>query len=694
MQWRQRQQMKLIKLEINNFRQFYEKQCIDFSVDPIKNVTLIHGENNGGKTAILNALRWCLYNETTANLQNPQNLINKHALAEGKDSFSVRIRLEHNNQLFEVLRTGEHSKRSNRLRVFEILDGCYKENAEKQPNSLINSFLPKEMSQYFFYQGEGTGTLNSQNNFSHIKTAIEEVLGLTIAQRTLSHLDTIKSTYQKDFLSYNTDKELESALANKEVLTSKQAKYKDSLNKKIELCAQANKEYEEQIKQLSRFDKTSIETQINLRAKTELLLGRNQSQLFELKNKKERFLAVWLNHCYGRKLGNIDLSSINTEELNLSHKYHVDKQLLQAILDNHECICGAGLSEDSSSARIISALKESAVDASLKKRWCRATELHDKLKSYTSPLNEMLRVNDDIDDTNDAIIELEKEIQELSQTIETSKIDDIEKIEKKRNSAKRQTDELNKEISTLERELNKIAIDLKETENRIHRLSASLPKAQKLNRLVKATDEIIKLYEEAIRSSKKGVDSILLKKIQALFSRVAFNGYTVKKDSTGPGDSFTWVIVDKDGKTVSAGNGYQAMLAISFVIALIQFSKERSNTKQHLLTPGTVAPFIADSILAFIGPDNGRELMRYIAESVDQSIFMFSQAQWTETHTDKGIRDKIGKEYNLVQHTVLTEDEFKGSYPTCLSIQGNKVDVVRFGSDFDKVTIEEIVLND
>lgn len=72
---------------------------------------------------------------------------------------------------------------------------------------------------------------------------------------------------------------------------------------------------------------------------------------------------------------------------------------------------------------------------------------------------------------------------------------------------------------------------------------------------------------------------------------------------------------------------------------------------------------------------------------------MFSQAQWTESHTDQGIRNKIGKEYNLVQHTVLTEEEFKGQYPTQLKVQGSSYDVVRFGSEFDKVTIEEIPTN-
>ncbi|WP_237042440.1 AAA family ATPase [Photobacterium damselae] len=80
--------MKLIKIKINNFRQFYGSQEIEFATDKNKNVTLIHGENNGGKTALLNALRWCLYEKTTDNLLDSKNLMNKHAVAN-KESFLV-----------------------------------------------------------------------------------------------------------------------------------------------------------------------------------------------------------------------------------------------------------------------------------------------------------------------------------------------------------------------------------------------------------------------------------------------------------------------------------------------------------------------------------------------------------------------------------------------------------------------------
>ncbi|MGY6031278.1 AAA family ATPase [Phytobacter sp. AG2a] len=682
--------MKLIKVEINNFRQFYGKQTIEFAVDPERGVTLIHGENNGGKTALLNALRWCLYEETTENLLDPKNLLNKHAEAQNTHIFSVSIQLEHENRLLEVRRIQEKNSASSNLHVYEIEDGCYAEKAEENPNTLINTFLPKEMSQYFFYQGEGTGTLSSQNDFSHIKDAIEKVLGLTVAKNTLRHLYSVKTIYQKDLKQYDTNSEIETFLLNKDNLVASLEREKSLLAQKQAELELAEKEYENQIRKLTRFDKTTIEDKLKLRQeKSELLNGyeRQRKQLLSEKNTKT---PTWALTTFSKQLAAVDLSAINTEELNKSLRYTVDKQLLSEIIKSNECICGAHIGKDSSAALLLEELGRHAVDPDLKRRWGLAVKLQEKMSNQLLPKASMEKLLADIDSHEDQMQELEHSIKDLSHTIIESDIDDIKIIERAKDSAKYKCSQLNGQIPQLEQSIRKKEIDIKEIDRRVISLSSTQPKAHKVRDLIIATEKIIELYDEAINSSQHGVEKILLSKMQSLFNQVAFNGYTVQKDSKESSGSFTWAIVDKEGKRAAAGNGYQAMLAISFIVALIEFSKVRANNKQHLLTPGTIAPFIADSILAFIGPDNGRELVRYIADKVEQSIFMFSQAQWTETHTDKGIRHKVGKEYNLVQHTVLTKDEFKGQYPTQLTVNGIDYEVVRFGSDFDKVTIEEI----
>ncbi|EIY5013633.1 AAA family ATPase [Klebsiella quasipneumoniae] len=682
--------MKLIRLEINNFRQFYGKQSIDFAVDPVHGVTLIHGENNGGKTALLNALRWCLYEETTENLLDPKNLLNKHAESQGKNTFSVSIQLEHENRLLDIRRIQDKNNGSSNLHVYEIIDGCYAEKAEENPNTLINTFLPKEMSQYFFYQGEGTGTLSSQNDFSHIKDAIEKVLGLTVAKTTLRHLSAVKSSYQKDLKQYDTNNEIDILLTNKDNLASSLERDKMLLEKIQRELEVAEKEYENQIGKLARFDKTTIDEQLKLRKQKTELLSDYERQYKQFLSEKISKTPDWALRTFSQKLASFDVSAINTEELNKSLRYTVDRQLLREIVHNNECICGTHIEKDSSAARLLEELGKHAVDPDLKHRWVRATKLQQRLSSQQLPKASMEKLLANIDDYEVGMQELEHSIKELSFTIVESDIDDIKIIERAKDLAKSQCDRLKGQIPQLEQNIRKKDIDIKEIDRRVSSLSSTQPKAQKIRNLILATDKIIELYEEAVNSSQKGVEQLLLKKMQSLFSQVAFNGYTVQKDTSGKSGSFTWAIVDNKGKRAAAGNGYQAMLAISFIVALIEFSKVRAYNKQHLLTPGTIAPFIADSILAFIGPDNGRELVRYIAEKVEQSIFLFSQAQWTETHTDKGIRHKIGKEYNLVQHTVLTKEEFKGQYPTQLTVNGVNYEVVRFGSDFDKVTIEEI----
>lgn len=55
--------MLMKKLELHNFRQYIGDQSIEFSCDPHKNVTLILGKNTSGKTTLIQAFRWVLYND-------------------------------------------------------------------------------------------------------------------------------------------------------------------------------------------------------------------------------------------------------------------------------------------------------------------------------------------------------------------------------------------------------------------------------------------------------------------------------------------------------------------------------------------------------------------------------------------------------------------------------------------------------
>lgn len=675
--------MKLISIELKNFRQFYGKQTLDFSTDVLKNVTLIHGENNGGKTALLNAMRWCLYEELTKNLLDKKDLINKHAKARGELSFHVFIQLVHDTKIYEVRRFMKNTGRVD-FRVYLIENGQYTEQA--QPQYFINTILPKEMSGFFFYQGEGEGTLNSANDFKYVTNSIEEVLGFTVANKTIKHLNAVNTKYQKTLKELDTSGESARLLRDKEQIDKRLT---DDIKKIGELEheeVKLNKDIDELTRVILSSDVESVKKKAKERDIAENSFNRIQQEKNKLLNGKDMKLASWFTNAYTAKLEQLSLDEINTEELKEKLKFSVDRRLLEEIFSNASCICGSEVHEGSDAHAILSSISKYSIDPELKVRWKRTLELHNQLKGQSSKSFTQMR------DYLNSISQCERDeeeqkniVNELSAQLKNINIGDLSQKEEQRDSLKAKLKYVTQQLARKKNSVQQDKLDILDIDEKLHRFSMSQPQLVKAENLISATTKILELYNSELSKASEGVDDILLKKMQDLFAKVAFNGYTAAKDGKG-----AWRIVDANNHPVAAGNGYQAMLAISFIVALIEFAKDRATSSRYLLTPGTIAPFVADSILAFIGPDNGRELVKFIANSVEQCVFMFSQAQWTESHTDIGLRDRVGKEYNLVQHTVLTEDEFKGSYPTKLTVGENQYDVVRFASEFDKVTIEEV----
>ena len=195
--------MRLTSLGLNNFRQFYGQQELFFASDHHRNVTVVHGHNGSGKTALLNAFVWCLYGETTPDLEEGDRLENERALAEADSGstvhIAVRLSYEEHGTKYIVERTRKVVKESDtsvrrldpELEIWSI-DASGKTqplgtgNDDRQLR--INRLLPKSLYPFFFFNGERVERLARPDAYNDVENGVKTLLDVEVFERTVRHL--------------------------------------------------------------------------------------------------------------------------------------------------------------------------------------------------------------------------------------------------------------------------------------------------------------------------------------------------------------------------------------------------------------------------------------------------------------------------------------------------------------------------
>ena len=196
--------MLLKSIRLENFRQFVKEQ-IDFSTDPDQNVTLIIGENGTGKTTFAQAFFWCLYGDTSF---SDKILLNRNVgeqlTPDNKATVKVILRLMHGSAEYEITRTQDYKKTySNKITGANTVvnisvkseDGNTRYLKPLECETEIKKILPKELSNYFFFDGERIEKMSKEiaagrksNEFANA------VVGLTGLNATLAALDHLSPT--------------------------------------------------------------------------------------------------------------------------------------------------------------------------------------------------------------------------------------------------------------------------------------------------------------------------------------------------------------------------------------------------------------------------------------------------------------------------------------------------------------------
>ena len=350
--------MLLQTIELQNFRQFVNEK-IDFSTDPERNVTLIIGENGTGKTTFAQAFFWCFYGETDF---SDKIILNRSVIEkmtpDQKETVRVAIRLTHGSAEYEIIRTQEYKKAyTNRVTAANTVlnvqvksaDGNTRYLKPLECESAIQNILPKELANYFFFDGERIEKMSKEIASGRKSSGFSNaVVGLTGFKATLAALDHLSPTRTSSVMGKLTLEYRGDSDGKMQQLTKRIGELQDELERitvrlselddEIESATTSRAQFEQDIKQFADGEKLQNERE------------RLRRELADVKRTKATFVKDICKAFNDGMPTFFGISMVKDALEVLSHSDFSGKDIpemhaktIQFLLKRGTCICGTHL---------------------------------------------------------------------------------------------------------------------------------------------------------------------------------------------------------------------------------------------------------------------------------------------------------------------------------------------------------------
>ena len=648
--------MKLKKLTIRNFRQFYGEVSISFSTDDKASVTVIHGENGAGKTSLLNAFKWVLYGTTDFDTNN-QNILSERAIAEaGQDSpiiMSVTLEFDddgfaytaHREQKF-VKGAGLHAESLGpSVPLLNWINSAGLSGRSSNPGSQLNQILPEDMHGYFFFNGERIEKLAYNSASTQVREAIKCLMGLNILDRAEKQL---KGPVIRHFNKEAKD----SSSGNMTVLLEEQSKLTDKIQQKEDEIKDWKSTLSEIDLEIEAIDKRlqSIEA-IAEKQKRRKMLEEQLEQI--IIDKADASAALNKNVTERGFLAFIDsqLTGVKQYLDEMRIRGEIPSKIKATFIDDliglGKCICGQPLEPGSDCVMALESykttLKDNGVEEQFMTLFGHMSHLQSERKALFANINESMTKLTELDDRRMNFL---GQIDELGEKIKG--VEDSADLEERRVGLKADSRRLNANCAVGEHAKSDWEEQLKDKEKEIEKELANSNQAdlsQRRKQLAKEVAETIGEFHEAMAHQvrldlSKKVDDTFRKIMKKDYWAEIDEGFTLKifKNIEGHGKQPVW----------EKSTGENQVTSLCFISSVVNSAKERV-TKSGGLQKGGIYPIVMDSPFGALDPEYRQKVANFIPALADQVIVMVSKSQW-RGEVERELSKRLGKQYTLTYH--------------------------------------------
>ncbi|ELS32753.1 MULTISPECIES: AAA family ATPase [Pseudanabaena] len=650
--------MKLISIKLFNFRCFYQQtpEIVLAKLDD-RNITILHGNNGTGKTSLLNAFTWILYEKFTSAFADPEQLVNRQAIAESQLNQPVecwaevlfehdgkRYRVKRLTRAYKLVNNSDKNIQYNKSELFlQVAGDDGKWVIQNHPEAVINGILPKSLHQYFFFDGERIEQIVRSDNRNEVAEATKKLLGVQVLDNAIKHLKEARKSLEDELKSIG-DAQTKTLISQKQKIES------DSTE-----CELRIKEIEQEVEAQNQLKASCNQRLTELGGIDEIQKRRENLELQEQETRSNlRSLKNELKEAISKQGYSVFLPQAIADFRELVGGLHergelpadIKQTFVIDLLERRKCICGAALHDGSPNYEQVRSWLEKAGLADVETATLKLEGFVDEVEKQAADFWQSIDTKQvSISHIKTTLSRLELDLESISEQLRKSPVEDIRQMQSRLDEIDRKVEDLNLERGRRLQKWTDYQGQIEVLQKQIKSSKQNEDKQKLAQKRIDAAQQAIDLLIELKTNRNELFRKQLETRICEIFSQISFKAQTPRLS-----EKYELSLVETvAGQEVQSGasTGENQILSLSFIGSIIDRVREWSKSGLVMGPDSSTFPIVMDSPFGSLDEIYRRQVARLIPQLANQLVVMVSKTQW-RVEVAEEMTPLVGKEYVFV----------------------------------------------
>lgn len=648
--------MIIQSLTMENFRQYYGHQQLQFAQSPSHEiVTIVRGENGRGKTSIYRAIMLALFgdekliqDDQAANiyLANIKAVEEKSTQNEGVYC-TVELNFEHRQASYTIKRVyfamkDEKGEQKEQLHSVNLKNNSTGEtwSTESEIEAIIQNMIDHRVKHYFFFDGERIERLTrvSARQKREVAFGIKNLLKIDQVLKSRQVISRVLSKVKQELEQHSTG-DYKKAIRKMSNLQSEFEKVKETGE---QLERKKNNYYARQMEidevlQSSKVHRTAMEE----RDRLELQLAQIKKDI-DHKFTQAKTMNKYIPLLLGEDLFYQQLVAIS-QEISGETEEGISSEYVHQLIEDLRCICGTTFSENSAEYNQLTTLANSIKKFEENKQ---LHTMHHELQQLIAYLDGRIdQIRQAHEEINHLLIKKEQiqhQLDDINAQLSDSNREEITELNEEREEIIRSLTNLEHEQQNNTRlqkeyaeQIEELSLTLKELERESGLHEQLLSKYNVLEQSEKTMDQMIEKFEADL------IEELELATKQNLHYLLDEAGRDIIREVKITED-YTLEVLNSLGQPFLANisQGQRQVLSLSFISALAQVAGGATVLEM---------PLFMDTPFGRLSGQHQENLIEYLPQICSQWVLLVTDQEFSEEEQKQFVEaGTIGKYYELV----------------------------------------------